>query len=46
LEGDNSVNGEIVDMTLFHVQIEDENGNNIFYPNNLIFQKPVLKPQP
>ena len=45
LEGDNSINGEIVDMTLFHVQIEDEDGNNVFYPNNLIFQKPVLKPK-
>lgn len=43
LDGDNSIRGEIVDMTLFHIQITDEDGNQVLYPNNLVIQKPVLK---
>ncbi|WP_446011313.1 mechanosensitive ion channel domain-containing protein [Candidatus Electrothrix sp.] len=43
VDGDNSVTGEIIDMTLFHIQLKDKEGNEIFYPNNLIIQKPVMK---
>ncbi|MCI5119914.1 MAG: small-conductance mechanosensitive channel [Candidatus Electrothrix sp. AUS4] len=43
IDGDSSIVGEIIDMTLFHIQIKDEEGNNVFYPNNLIIQKPVMK---
>ncbi|WP_339132679.1 MAG: mechanosensitive ion channel domain-containing protein [Candidatus Electrothrix sp. GW3-4] len=43
IDGDSSVSGEIIDMTLFHIQIKDAEGNEVFYPNNLIIQKPVMK---
>lgn len=43
IDGDNSVAGEIIDMTLFHIQLKDKEGNEIFYPNNLIIQKPVMR---
>ena len=43
LDGDNSVTGKIIDMTLFHIQIKNENGDITAYPNNLIIQRPVVK---
>ena len=43
IDGDNSVVGEINDMTLFHIQIKDEDGNDLYYPNNLAIQKPITK---
>lgn len=46
LESDNSVQGKIIDMTLFHVQIINDNGHTIAYPNNLIIQRPVIKLTP
>jgi small-conductance mechanosensitive channel len=42
MDGDNSVTGEIVEISLFHIQIEDEKKNNILYPNNLFIQKPIM----
>ncbi len=42
LAGDDSVEGRIVDMTLFLIKIEEENGNLISYPNNLAIQKPIV----
>jgi small-conductance mechanosensitive channel len=43
VDGDNSVEGEIVEISLFQVKIKDTEGNSILYPNSLILQKPVVK---
>ena len=43
VDGDNTVGGKIKDITLFQITMEDEEGNLISYPNNLILQKPVIK---
>jgi small-conductance mechanosensitive channel len=43
LDGDNSVEGKIIEIALFHIQIKDENGSVIIYPNNLFIQRPVIK---
>ncbi len=43
VDGDNSLEGEIVDIALFQVLIKDINGDLINYPNNLIIQKPLIK---
>ncbi|MFP3983165.1 MAG: mechanosensitive ion channel domain-containing protein, partial [Desulfurivibrionaceae bacterium] len=42
LAGDDSIEGRIVDMTLFLIKIEDESGNLVSYPNNLAIQKPII----
>lgn len=34
---------KIIDMTIFSIQIEDENKHIISYPNNLAMQKPIMK---
>jgi len=41
IDGDNSVTGMVVDMTMFNLHLEDDDGKIISYPNNLILQKPV-----
>lgn len=41
IDGDNSVQGFIKDIGLFHVSIKPEDGNEVSYPNNLFIQKPV-----
>ncbi len=43
LDGENSISGEIVDMTLFHILIKDSDNNVVSYPNNLAVQKPIIK---
>ncbi len=43
VDSDNHVEGNIVDMTLFYIQFEDNQGNVTFYPNNLAIQKPITK---
>lgn len=43
LDGDNGITGTITKITLFQVELEDENGNQIIYPNSLLLQKPVVK---
>lgn len=43
IDGDHSITGEIIDMTLFHIQLKDKEGGEVYYPNNLIIQKPVMK---
>jgi small-conductance mechanosensitive channel len=37
------VEGKIIEIALFHIQIKDENGSVIIYPNNLFMQRPVIK---
>jgi small-conductance mechanosensitive channel len=37
------IEGIIRDMSLFHVQIEQADNNMIYYPNNLVIQKAIVK---
>jgi small-conductance mechanosensitive channel len=43
MDGDNSLTGEIVEISLFQIEIRDADGNTILYPNNLFIQKPIMK---
>jgi small-conductance mechanosensitive channel len=43
VDGDNSVVGKIVEISLFQIQIMDEEGNLVLYPNSLFMQKPIIK---
>ncbi|MDH5464422.1 MAG: mechanosensitive ion channel family protein [Thiovulaceae bacterium] len=43
IDSENSVEGTIKEITLFQMELIDQNGNIILYPNNLILQKPVIK---
>ncbi len=43
VDGENSVTGEIVEISLFNIEIVDNDGNKVHYPNNLFIQKPVKK---
>ena len=41
IDGDNSIEGMIKEITLFHVILEDSADSIVTYPNTLIFQKAV-----
>lgn len=41
VDGDNSIEGTITDITIFFIQIELSDGEAITYPNNLAIQKPI-----
>ncbi|WP_024953836.1 mechanosensitive ion channel domain-containing protein [Sulfurospirillum arcachonense] len=43
VDGDNSIEGKIVEIELFHIRIIDKDNNIVIYPNNLFMQKPVIK---
>lgn len=43
LDGDNTVEGTIVDIGIFQVLIEDKERNVVNYPNNLLIQKAFIK---
>lgn len=43
VDGDNSIEGEIVNINLFQVLIRNSDSNLVNYPNNLIIQKPVIR---
>lgn len=43
VDGDNSLEGEIVEITLFQIEMRDKDGNSVLYPNNQLLQKPVIK---
>lgn len=38
-----TVEGSIVEISLFRVELKDSEGDTVFYPNNLLIQKPVKK---
>lgn len=38
-DGDNSVEGLILDITMFYIEIETEDSNIVSFPNNLAMQK-------
>lgn len=46
LDGDNTVTGNIRDMSLFFLQLEDEHGHVYTLPNNLLTQKTVIRLNP
>jgi len=41
VDGDNSVEGKIDDLTLFYIKIKLTTGELVTYPNNLALQKPI-----
>jgi len=43
VDGDLSIQGRIIDMTLFCVVLENQDGQRVAYPNNLAIQKPVVR---
>jgi len=43
LDGDNSIEGKIIEIELFHIRILDHDDNIVIYPNNLFMQKPIIK---
>lgn len=43
LDGDNSIEGKILEIEIFHITILDTDGNTVIYPNNLFIQKPIIK---
>ena len=43
VDGDNSVEGVIKEISLFQIELLDSDENVVFYPNNLLLQKPVVK---
>jgi small-conductance mechanosensitive channel len=43
IDGENSISGEIIEISLFQIEIKDEDDNIVFYPNNLFMQKPIKK---
>ena len=43
VDGDNSVKGTVLALSLFSIKIELEDGNEIYYPNNLAIQKGIIE---
>jgi len=43
LAGDNTVEGNVREIALFQIEIIDDEGNIILFPNNLLLQNPVVK---
>lgn len=41
-DGDNSIEGVILDITMFYIEIETGDGKVVSYPNNLAIQKPFV----
>ncbi|MBC8185500.1 mechanosensitive ion channel [candidate division KSB1 bacterium] len=42
-DGDNSISGVVVDMTLFYIILKNSDEETVIVPNNTIFQKVVIK---
>lgn len=45
VDAENTLEGTIIDINMFQVIIQDSEGNQINYPNNLLIQKPLIKLQ-
>lgn len=43
LDGDNTLSGKLVDITMFNLQVKDESGNLATIPNNIVIQKTIIK---
>ena len=42
VDGDNSAEGEVMGLSLFSITLKKEDGNIIYYPNNLAIQKSII----
>lgn len=42
LDGDNSVQGTVLNLSLFSINLELEDGTEAFYPNNVAIQKGII----
>jgi MscS family membrane protein len=42
-DGDNSISGVVIDMTLFYIILKNNNNESAVVPNNMIFQKIIIK---
>jgi small-conductance mechanosensitive channel len=43
VDGDNSIEGEVKNISPFNLKIRTREGAIVFYPNNLAIQKPIMK---
>ena len=43
IDNEESVEGTIKEITLFRVELRDDDNNAIYYPNSLLLQKPIRK---
>jgi len=43
VDGNNSVTGRIIEVTLFYIKLETRNKNMVSYPNNQAIQKPIIE---
>ncbi|HSG30815.1 MAG TPA: mechanosensitive ion channel domain-containing protein [Thermodesulfobacteriota bacterium] len=43
-DGDNTIEGEVLNLSLFNIEIKTRSGV-VFYPNNLAIQKAIVKKQ-
>lgn len=41
VDGENSAEGEVIGVSLFSIRIRKENGNDLYYPNNMAIQKSI-----
>lgn len=41
VDGDNSIEGLVFDMTLFSIFVKTDDGMTVVYPNNIALQKPI-----
>ena len=42
VDGDNSVEGDVVSLSLFSIHIQNTEGKDVYYPNNLAIQKGIV----
>ncbi|MEO9485284.1 MAG: mechanosensitive ion channel domain-containing protein [Ekhidna sp.] len=42
LDGDNSAEGEVIDLSLFSIRLKKDDGNDIYVPNNIAIQKSIV----
>jgi small-conductance mechanosensitive channel len=42
IDGDHSVKGQVLGISLFSIRIELEDGSEVYYPNNLAIQKGIV----
>jgi len=43
IDGDNSIQGVISEISMFQLELIDKDGNSVFYPNNMVLQKIIIK---
>ena len=43
IDGENTLEGTILDISMFQVLLEDDDQNMISFPNNLLIQKAFVK---